>query len=87
MLPALGRSLELTEVPTPEPSGAEILVRVAGCGVCRTDLHIVRGEQPRVTPPLTLGHEIAGWVDAVGPSAIAARLARARLRRLGLRIV
>ena len=68
-LPAVGRPLELAEVPIPVPSGAEVLVRVAACGVCRTDLHVVRGSQPRVTPPLTLGHEIAGWVSAVGPLA------------------
>ena len=51
----------------PEPMGTEVRIRVAGCGVCRTDLHIVDGTQARVTLPVTLGHEIAGWVDAVGP--------------------
>lgn len=59
--------LSLEEVPLPEPRGAEVRVRVAGCGVCRTDLHILRGEQTRVRFPLTLGHEVAGWVDAYGP--------------------
>lgn len=67
-LAAAGRRLELADVPIPEPTGGEVLVRVAGCGVCRTDLHIVHGSQARVTPPLTLGHEISGWVSAVGPS-------------------
>jgi propanol-preferring alcohol dehydrogenase len=59
--------LSLEEVPLPEPRGGEVRVRVAGCGVCRTDLHILRGEQTRVRFPLTLGHEVAGWVDAYGP--------------------
>ena len=64
-----GEALRLEEVPLPEPAGAEVRVRVAACGVCHTDLHIVDGTQTRVELPVTLGHEIAGWVDAVGPSA------------------
>ena len=68
-LPALGQPLELSEVPVPEPHGSEVRVRVAGCGVCRSDLHILDGSQPRVRLPVTLGHEIAGWVDAFGPDA------------------
>jgi alcohol dehydrogenase, propanol-preferring len=55
-----------------------VRVRVAGCGVCHTDLHIARTDRLRVTRPLTLGHEIAGWVDAAGPEA-ATGLRRARL--------
>jgi alcohol dehydrogenase, propanol-preferring len=68
-LDAPGASLRLVDVPTPEPSGTEVRIRVAGCGVCRTDLHIVDGTQPRVVLPLILGHEVAGWVDALGPDA------------------
>jgi alcohol dehydrogenase, propanol-preferring len=77
-LHAVGEPLRLEDVPMPEPSGAEVRVRVAGCGVCRTDLHIADGIQPRVRLPITLGHEIAGWVDAVGPHGPAA-LAREAL--------
>jgi propanol-preferring alcohol dehydrogenase len=73
-LPAIGAAPVLVNVPIPVPAGSEVRVRVAGCGVCRTDLHIVRGEQPRVSPPVTLGHEIAGWIDAYGPSVTAAPL-------------
>jgi alcohol dehydrogenase, propanol-preferring len=68
-LDAPGRPLHLVEVATPEPSGTEVRIRVAGCGVCHTDLHIVDGRQPRVALPLTLGHEVAGRVDALGPEA------------------
>jgi alcohol dehydrogenase, propanol-preferring len=68
-LDAPGEQLRLVDVPTPEPSGTEVRIRVAGCGVCHTDLHIVDGSQPRVDLPRILGHEIAGWVDAVGPEA------------------
>ena len=55
-----GKGLRLEDVPIPEPSGTGVRVRVAGGGVCRTDLHIVDGSQPRVEMPLTLGHEVAG---------------------------
>ena len=44
-------------------------LRVAGCGVCHTDLHIARGEMTRVALPVTLGHEVSGWIDAWGPDA------------------
>jgi alcohol dehydrogenase, propanol-preferring len=78
-LQSAGGSLRLEEVPVPEPAGAEVRVRVAGCGVCRTDLHIVEGTQARVELPVTLGHEVAGWIDAIGPDATRP-LRKARLR-------
>ena len=68
-LDAPGRPLRIEEVPVPEPSGTQVRIRVAGCGVCRTDLAIVDGTQSRVELPLTLGHEVAGWIDAAGPDA------------------
>ena len=72
-------ALRVEDVPLPEPAGTEVRVRVGGAGVCHTDLHIVDGIQTRVELPRTLGHEIAGWVDAPGPDA-AAPLRRARLK-------
>src|SRR5918995_6407199 len=73
-----GEPLRIEQVPIPDPVGTEVRVRVAGCGVCHTDLHIARTDRLRVSRPVTLGHEIAGWVDAAGPKA-AATLRRARL--------
>ncbi|HYM53181.1 MAG TPA: alcohol dehydrogenase catalytic domain-containing protein [Candidatus Dormibacteraeota bacterium] len=64
-----GEPLRNEQLPVPEPSGGEVRVRVAGCGVCHTDLHIARTDRLRVTRPVTLGHEIGGWVDAWGPDA------------------
>ncbi|MFJ4098444.1 NAD(P)-dependent alcohol dehydrogenase [Amycolatopsis japonica] len=62
--------LQLTEVAEPEPTGPyDVIVRIGGAGVCRTDLHILEGqwaEKSRVTLPYTIGHENAGWVHAVG---------------------
>lgn len=61
------RPLAVEEVPTPEPGPREALVRVAACGVCHTDLHYVDHGTPTFkSPPLVLGHEVAGTVEAVG---------------------
>ncbi len=63
-------SLQMTEVPVPEPTGPlDVVVKIGGAGVCRTDLHILEGqwaEKTGVTLPYTIGHENAGWVHAVG---------------------
>lgn len=59
--------LRLARIPVPMPSGHEVLLRVAACGVCRTDLHIVDGELPQHKSPLILGHEVVGVVADAGP--------------------
>ncbi|MEO5987182.1 MAG: alcohol dehydrogenase catalytic domain-containing protein [Candidatus Limnocylindria bacterium] len=69
---APGNGLRIEDVPLPQPLGTQVRVRVAGCGVCHTDLHVVDGAQTRVVPPVTLGHEVAGWVDAYGPEVTGA---------------
>jgi 6-hydroxycyclohex-1-ene-1-carbonyl-CoA dehydrogenase len=57
--------LEKTEIPVPELKEGEVLVEIAGCGVCHTDLGYFYDGVPTVSkPPLTLGHEIAGTVVA-----------------------
>ncbi len=62
-----GRPLELTEVETPTPGLGEVLVRVAGCGLCHTDLHYLdHGVKTFKPPPLILGHEAAGTVAELG---------------------
>jgi propanol-preferring alcohol dehydrogenase len=50
----------------PEPGAGEVRVRVAACGVCRTDLHVVDGELPHPKLPIIPGHEIVGRIDAMG---------------------
>jgi len=52
--------------PTPAPGPGEVLLRVAACGVCRTDLHIVDGELTSPTLPLVPGHEIVATVVGTG---------------------
>jgi len=62
--------LQLTDVAEPEiRTPYDVIVRVGGAGVCRTDLHILEGQweaKSNVTLPYTIGHENAGWVHAVG---------------------
>ncbi|ORM26959.1 NAD(P)-dependent alcohol dehydrogenase [Williamsia sp. 1135] len=61
---------ELVEVPDPHADGAlDVVVKIGGAGVCRTDLHIIEGQWEQksgVTLPYTIGHENAGWVEEVG---------------------
>jgi D-arabinose 1-dehydrogenase-like Zn-dependent alcohol dehydrogenase len=76
-----GQPIELREHPTPTPQGTEVLLRVTAAGICHSDLHINDGyfdlgegrkaELGRLgaTLPLTLGHEIVGVVEALGPDA------------------
>src|SRR5215471_8730711 len=76
-----GKPLEPRDYPTPEPTGAQVLVRVEAAGVCHSDVHIWDGyfdlgggnkvtlEQRGVKLPFTMGHEIAGEVVALGPDA------------------
>src|SRR3954452_5609448 len=61
-----GSSLAPVEVPDPRPGDGEILIQVAACGVCRTDLHIVDGELSKPKLPLILGHQIVGRVASRG---------------------
>jgi L-iditol 2-dehydrogenase len=58
-------TLEIGEAPDPAPRPGEVVVRVEACGICGTDRHIFTGHYP-MTFPITLGHEYAGTVVAVG---------------------
>jgi propanol-preferring alcohol dehydrogenase/NAD+-dependent secondary alcohol dehydrogenase Adh1 len=65
-----GKPVALAEVAEPRVDGPhDVIVRVAGAGICRTDIHILHGELEAAfhpTLPLTLGHENSGWVHEVG---------------------
>ena len=67
VLEAPGRPLVLRALPVPSPGPGQVLLRVAACGVCRTDLHVVDGELPDPKLPLIPGHEIVGHVARLGP--------------------
>lgn len=59
--------VELRDVPRPVAGPAEVVVRVAACGICGSELESFRNRSPRRTPPLVLGHEFCGTVESVGP--------------------
>jgi NAD+-dependent secondary alcohol dehydrogenase Adh1 len=67
-----GQPPRLDDVPEPEATGPDdVVVRIGGAGLCRTDLHIIDGWLAELIPaelPVVLGHENAGWVHAVGPA-------------------
>jgi propanol-preferring alcohol dehydrogenase len=58
--------LVLRERPVPAPGPGDLLVEVAACGVCRTDLHVVDGDLTHPKLPIVPGHEIVGCVAAIG---------------------
>lgn len=61
------QALGLENVPRPEPGAGEVLVRVHACGICHTELHFISGLLNLGIMPITLGHEVVGTVDSVGP--------------------
>lgn len=61
-----GTPLQPLEVPVPSPGPGQVLVKVAACGVCRTDLHVVDGELTEPKLPIIPGHEIVGRIEALG---------------------
>ena len=63
------RSLQLRDVETPRPAKGQLLVQIATCAVCRTDLHVVDGELPDPKLPLIPGHQIVGRVEEIGEEA------------------
>ncbi len=86
-----GTPLALIEVPTPKPSGSEVLLRVKAAGVCHSDLHIWEGgydlghgkrmllKDRGIPLPLTMGHETAGEIVALGPQAEGVKVGEVRL--------
>jgi propanol-preferring alcohol dehydrogenase len=71
-----GAPLTFVERPDPRPADGEVRVRIAACGVCRTDLHVVDGELPNPKLPLVPGHEIVGRIDMVGERVAALEVGR-----------
>ncbi len=73
-LVAPGRPLELHEVPVPAAGPRDVVVDVAAAGICRSDVHYRSGDPPAEPLPLTLGHEVAGVVSAIGAEVQAVAL-------------
>ena len=62
------KKFEVRELPVPEVGAGDVLIRVAACGICGTDVHIYHGSKGStdVKPPVVLGHEFAGIVERAG---------------------
>lgn len=65
--------LVVAEVPIPDPGPGQVLVEVAGAGLCHSDCLLRNAPQVNGGGPFTLGHEVAGWVDAIGPGVTGVR--------------
>jgi alcohol dehydrogenase, propanol-preferring len=63
VLHATGEPLRLEDVRVPQPQPGQVLLRVAACAVCRTDLHVVDGELPNPKLPLVPGHQVVGRTE------------------------
>ena len=60
------KKLEIADLPVPAPGADELLIRVAACGICGSDVHGYDGSTGRRIPPLVMGHEAAGVVTGIG---------------------
>jgi 2-desacetyl-2-hydroxyethyl bacteriochlorophyllide A dehydrogenase len=60
-------SFRVAQVPDPAPGEGQIVVKVAACGICGTDIHIMDGEFPPTPYPITPGHEFAGTIEVIAP--------------------
>lgn len=72
VLSEIGGRLALEELPRPRPRAGEVLLKVVACGVCHTDLHVIKGEVA-FPLPCVLGHEISGVVEEIAPDVKALR--------------
>jgi len=60
------KQLDLEDVPVPRPADDELLIRIKACGICGSDVHGFDGSTGRRIPPIVMGHEASGVVEAVG---------------------
>ena len=66
VLSQFNQPLQIVDVETPLPGDDDLIIKIAACGVCHSDLHIVEGDYKAAKPPLILGHEVVGTVVACG---------------------
>lgn len=67
---AATRAVTLEEIPVPEPGPGQVLIKVAYCGICHSDLSLIDGTFPASLPVVTQGHEVSGTVVKVGPGVV-----------------
>ena len=66
VLEQFAQPLQITELDLADPKPGEVLVRLAACGVCHTDMYTASGVDPSGYAPTVLGHEGAGFVEKIG---------------------
>ncbi|ERH06884.1 MAG: Zn-dependent alcohol dehydrogenase, partial [Halonotius sp. J07HN4] len=66
VVPEAGAAFELVEREVPEPAADEVRIAVEACGVCHSDAFVKEGGHPQLNYPRVPGHEVTGYVDAVG---------------------
>ena len=71
LLLSKNKHLEMTDLPVPRAEPGEVLVRVAACGICGSDVHGYDGSSGRRIPPIVMGHEAAGRIAALGSGVTA----------------
>lgn len=64
------RQVRLEEIAIPEPGPGEVLIKVAYCGICQSDLSLIQGHFPAQLPVVTQGHEASGTIAKVGPGVL-----------------
>jgi D-arabinose 1-dehydrogenase-like Zn-dependent alcohol dehydrogenase len=64
---AESKTIAVEDVPIPEPGPGEVLVKVAFCGICHSDLSLINGTFPSQRPVVTQGHEASGTIAKLGP--------------------
>lgn len=67
---AADRSITLEDIPIPHPGPGEVLVKVAYCGICHSDLSLISGAFPAALPVVTQGHEASGTIVELGAGVI-----------------
>ena len=77
------RNMELQDAPEPEPAAGEVRVRISATAICGSDLHGFREASPRRIPPLVMGHEVVGTVDAAGEGVAGELIGPPRRRHAG----
>jgi len=68
--PATSGPLRLVDLPDPEPAQGEMVLRVAACAVCRTDLQICEGDLAARALPIVPGHQVVGWVESIADDVV-----------------
>ena len=68
------KKIAVEDVPIPEPGAGEVLVKVAFCGICHSDLSLINGTIPAQVPVVTQGHEASGTIAKLGPEVTAIRI-------------